>query len=277
MAASAKDFLRNITDPTIKFEIETLISNFLFIDRIDIYLNPNLLLTTTQEESLRNLISRRLNGEPLQYILGYAHFRELKLEVGSGVLIPRPETEKIVDMAAEFIFPNTKILDIGTGSGAIALSVGKEFQHSRVLGVDISEKALTYAERNKKLNGIPNVEFRINDLCAGLGENSFDIILANLPYIPYSNYQNLERDVKDFEPELALTPGKSGLELIEKLILQSISVLKPNGVITLEIDKNQSGTVCELFANTNAFHKAKTFKDYNALDRFVLAQKLETK
>ncbi len=258
-----------------KFEIEAIVANFFGIGRIDIYLSPKTTINKTKLNKLENLILRRLRGEPLQYILGYAHFRELKLKVGSGVLIPRPETEKIIDIANKFIHANSTIIDIGTGSGAIALSVAKEFPGTEVLGVDISKDALNYANKNKKFNNITNAKFKINDLCAGFPKDSFDIIFANLPYIPHGNYLNLSHEVKDHEPKLALTSGATGLELIEKLIAQSASVLKQNGVIILEIDKDQADKVAELFINTKVFEKIKIFKDYNNLDRFVLAQKLK--
>lgn len=262
-------------DSILKFEIETLISNFLSIDRIDIYLKGEVSITISQYQELDSLISRRLKGEPLSYILSYAYFRDLKLKVGPGVLIPRPETEKMIEIAKEFIFPDTKVIDVGTGSGAIALSIAKEFPQTHVIGIDISSKALNYAERNKKLNEISNAEFRINDLCSGFEPTSVDIILANLPYIPYPNYLNLDKDVKNYEPELALTSGNTGLELIEKLVSQSVLVLKPSGIIILEIDKDQGNKVSSLFFRENVFSDIKIFKDYNNLDRFVLAQKLK--
>lgn len=275
MSSCLKNFVKNIHDPVLKFEIETIISNFLNISRIDIYLGTEISLDGSKLNELESLILRRLSGEPLAYILGYTHFRDLKLKVGTGVLIPRPETEKMIELAKGFIFPGAKVIDVGTGSGAIALSIAKEFSKTQVLGVDISVKALNYAERNKQLNEVSNVEFRINDLCSGFSTDSFNIIIANLPYIPHPNYLNLEKDVKDYEPELALTSGNTGLELIEKLISQSIYVLKPKGVIILEIDKDQGSKASFLFSREKVFSGIKIFKDYNNLDRFVLAQKLK--
>lgn len=273
MSYCLKEFVKDINDPALKFEIEIIISNFLNINRIDIYLSPEIPLIESKLNELRSLISRRLNGEPLAYILGYAHFRDLKLNVGPGVLIPRPETEKMIELAKEFIVSNSRILDVGTGSGAIALSVAKEFPETKVIGVDISKNALLYAEKNRKFNNISNVQFCLNDLCSGFTPSSFDIILANLPYIPCSNYLNLEKDVKEFEPKLALTPGETGLELIEKLICQSKIVLKPSGIIILEIDKDQGETVRNIFKSLDEFCFSEILKDYNGLDRFVLSQK----
>lgn len=273
MSSCLKEFVKDIHDSVLKFEVETIISNFLNIPRIDIYIQEDISITNLQHKELNSLISRRLDGEPLAYILGYAHFRDLKLKVGPGVLIPRPETEKMIDLAKKFICPDSAIIDIGTGSGAIALSMAKEFPDTIVLGVDISQTALDYAKENAKLNNVQNVEFRINDLCSGFDKESFDLILANLPYIPYSNYLNLEKDVKKFEPQLALTPGKTGLELIEKLISQAASVLKPSGVIILEIDTNQGETLRNIFKSLDDFSFAEILKDYNGLDRFVLSKK----
>ncbi len=274
MSYCLKEFVKDIHDPALKFEIELIISNFLNINRIDIYLSSEMPLIESKLNELRSLISRRLNGEPLAYILGYTHFRDLKLNIGSGVLIPRPETEKMIELSKDYIFPGCSVIDVGTGSGAIALSIAKEFPQAKVIGVDISKDALLYAQNNKEVNNISNALFCLNDLCSGFGENSFDLILANLPYIPYSNYLCLEKDVKDYEPEVALTSGKTGLELIEKLISQTVSILNSKGAIILEIDKDQGSKASFLFSREKVFADIKIFKDYNGLDRFVLAQKL---
>lgn len=259
---------------SLRLELEILLSSLLQISRIDIYLKEQLALTDTQIKEIEAKISRLIKGEPLCYIIGYAQFRNIKLKTGPGVLIPRPETEQIIDIAARYIKDNSLIIDVGTGTGAIALSIAKEFPKTKVTGVDVSNEALRYAIENKEINKIENVIFKINDLCSGFSSNSFDIIIANLPYISEEEYSKLPSSVSCFEPKLALTPGKTGLELIERLADQSKRVLKPNGSLILEIGYNQGPLVKKILNNANCFKKIEILTDYKNLDRFAIGEKL---
>lgn len=258
---------------SLHLELEILISSLLKISRIDIYLKGQRVLTNIQLREIETKILRLINGEPLCYIIGHTQFRNITLKTGPGVLIPRPETEQIIDIAAKYTKDSSFVIDIGTGTGAIALSIAKEFPKTRVTGVDVSGKALSYAMKNKEINKLENVVFKINDLCSGFPSNSFDIIIANLPYISEEEYNVLSPSVSCFEPKLALTPGKTGLELIERLVEQSKSVLKPNGCIILEIGYKQGQVVKEILNRANCFKKVKVLADYKNLDRFVTGEK----
>ncbi len=257
----------------LQLELETVISSLLQISRIDIYLEEERVLTDIQLKEIETKISRLINGEPLCYIIGHTQFRDIILKTGPGALIPRPETEQIIDVAARYIKNTSFVIDIGTGTGAIALSIAKEFPQTKVIGVDVSSEALSYAIKNKEFNKIENVIFKINDLCSGFPSDSFDIIIANLPYISEEEYNDLPSSVSCFEPKLALTPGKTGLELIEKLVEQSKSVLKSNGCIILEIGYKQGKSVKEILNNANCFKKVEVLTDYKSLDRFAIGEK----
>lgn len=258
---------------SLQFELEILISSLLEIRRIDIYLEKEKFITDIQLKEIETKISRLINGEPLCYIIGHTKFRDIILKTGPGVLIPRPETEQIIDVAAKYIRNDLSIVDVGTGTGAIALSIAKEFPQTKVIGIDISNKALNYAIKNKEINKIENVIFKINDLCSGFPPNSFDIVVANLPYISEEEYKELPSSVYCFEPELALTPGKTGLELIKRLVEQSKTILKPNSSIILEIGYKQGSMAKEILNNAGCFKKISLLQDYKKLDRFVVGEK----
>jgi len=258
---------------SLRFELEILLSTLLQINRIDIYLEEKQVLADSKLKEIESKISRLINGEPLCYIIGYTQFRNIKLKTVPGVLIPRPETEQIIDIAAKYIKNGSLVIDVGTGTGAIALSIAKEFPKVSVTGVDLSSKALRYAIKNKEINKIENANFKINDLCSGFSSDSFDIIIANLPYISEREYNDLPLSVSFFEPKLALMPGKTGLELIEKLLQQSKSVLKPNGYIILEIGYNQGQAVKKILNSANCFKKVEITRDYKKLDRFAIGEK----
>ena len=258
---------------SLRLELEILISSLLRISSIDMYLEEKRILTDTQLREIETKISRLISGEPLCYITGHTQFRDIILKTGPGALIPRPETEQVIDIAARYIRDSSLVIDVGTGTGAIALSMAKEFPKTRVTGVDVSSEALSYAMKNKEFNKLENVIFKINDLCSGFPSDSFDIIIANLPYISEEEYNALPSSVSCFEPKLALTPGKTGLELIERLVEQSKLVLKPNGCIILEIGYKQGQVVKEILNSSNCFKEVKVLDDYKNLDRFAIGEK----
>ena len=259
---------------SLRLELEILLSSILGINKIDIYLEKQKAITDIQLKEIDTKVSRLTNGEPLCYIIGHAQFRHITLKTGPEVLIPRPETEPIIDIAARYVMGGyVSIIDVGTGTGAIALSIAKEFPCTKVTAVDISNKALKYAIENKEINKVENVIFKINDLCSGFPHDSFDVIIANLPYISEEEYKELPSSVSCFEPELALTPGKTGLELIEKLIGQSKSVLKSKGCVILEIGYKQGKSARKILNNTDCFAKVEILKDHKNLDRFAIGEK----
>ena len=258
-----------------RYEAELIISHVLKINRIDIYTKTDLVISHTQKELINSYFERRKLNEPIQYILGEEYFRELTLSVGPGVLIPRPETEELVEKALQLLNTNEcTMLDVGTGSGAIALSLAHERSNSYVIGVDISNKALKYASINKINNNIINVSFIKSNLCSCFGNNSFGLITANLPYVTENEYLTLDDDVKEFEPKLALTGGDDGLDLVRKLIPQAYEALKNNGWILLEIGYMQ-GLATKKLLEYNYFTNTEIIKDFCDKDRIVIGQKIE--
>ena len=261
-----------------RYEAELILSDILNLNRIDIYTIPNINISDEAHRKIDSFFRRRINNEPIQYILGYTYFRNLKLLVNKNVLIPRPETELLVDEAIKLININKPvILDIGTGSGAIALSLASEIKKSKVFAIDISSDALKVAKKNSELNNINNVTFLNNNLCEP--SNIFlnaDIIIANLPYVTEKEYINLDDTVKKHEPKLALHGGLDGLDLIRKLITQSVVVLKEKGWLLLEIGFTQGEKTAALFKKTNCFDNIEILKDYSDRDRMVIAQKKDS-
>ena len=218
------------------------------------------------------IIERRLQNEPWQYIFQRAYFRDLTLKVTPAVLIPRPETELLVDWCIDILPEGGKVLDLGTGSGAIALSIATERPDAEVTACDISADALSIAMENAQ-NAAPNrVRWVESDLFAALPGEKFDLIAANLPYVTESEHLELSPEVKLFEPKLALTSGEDGLDLIRKTIEQAADHLSPHGAIILEMSSTQTDTVAELFCDTLQYCAIEIIKDYTNRTRFVAAR-----
>jgi release factor glutamine methyltransferase len=205
--------------------------------------------STTAENAL-TLARRRAAGEPLQYITGFAGFRHLELAVGPGVLIPRPETEMVVDRALELLPRGGVVIDVGTGSGAIALSIAHERPETRVVATEISADALAWAERNGAALGL-EVEFVRGDLLENVPERykgGVDLIVANPPYVPDDDARILPRDVLDHEPSVALFGGADGLRVVRALAQSALDWLKPGGWLVLEIAAGAGAAVSKVFS-----------------------------
>ncbi len=223
-------------------------------------------------EKAAQILARRLKQEPLQYITGCAPFRELELIVTPDVLIPRPETELLVDFCIGHLPPNGTLLDLGTGSGAIALSVAFERCDSRVTAVDISNAALAVARKNaQKYQLTSRVEWLNSDLFAAVQNRRFDVVAANLPYVTLDEYSTLEREVRDFEPQLALTSGSDGLQHIRRAIAGLNDHLAPGGAAIFELSPPQAETVARWL--TEAGLKSEIQYDLVQRPRFVAATK----
>jgi release factor glutamine methyltransferase len=254
-------------------EAERIISHVLKISSIDIYTNSNITILESQKNLLSSFIERRINREPLQYILGEEYFRELTLSVGPGVLIPRPETAQLVETALKLLpSQNAKILDVGTGCGTVALSIAHEAQETFVTGVDISEEALKFASKNMLANKISNVRFVQSSLCDSFADCSFDIITANLPYVTEKEFTELDLEIRNFEPKEALIGGYDGLDLIRRLIPRAFCILKPSGWLLLEIGYRQGIETVELL-KANNFYNVKIIQDFSKKDRIAIGQK----
>lgn len=234
-------------------ELEIILSHLLQKDRSFLVSHSEEQLNEELLANLKNLLERRINHEPLQYLLKRVEFFGLEFYVDKRVLIPRPETETLVGQALSHIlrlpardtgvlfhpFPQTyKVLDVGTGSGNIAVSLAKHLPHVEIVAVDISPEALEVAKINAQKHSLTDrITFRQSDLLASLGDvPSFDLIVANLPYISENLYQVLEPHIRENEPKIALVGGPTGLELYNQLFKQAPSVLKKGGLILYELD-----------------------------------------
>jgi len=241
-----------IADPEI--EAELLLRQVLQLDRAYLFLRLPEQLSAEQEQEFHRLIARRLAHTPSAYLIGRREFYSLNLAVGPGVLIPRPETEHVVEAVIEFgrsllqERERVTFVDVGTGSGAIALAVAKHLPALRVLATDISAAALAMADLNaKRLRLAGRVTLLPGDLLDPLTE-PVQIIAANLPYVPTSRWATLPPEVREHEPRLALDGGEDGLRVIERLLAAVPRHLTTGGVVILEIDDDQGGPLRSLVA-----------------------------
>ena len=269
----AKKLLESKNLPT--FEAILLLEKVLSLPKEKLFVDLEKNFDPEQEKEYFKLINKRLSGFPLQYILGYQNFWSLKFQVGRGVFIPRPETELLIEKAIELFSREDEIIivDIGTGCGNIAISLGKEYPNARVIGIEISEKALDYAIKNAQFHRVRNVKFLKGNLFSPLEElnlhGKVDLIISNPPYVSEEEWINLDEVIKKHEPREALVPGKSGLELIEKIVKESPQFLRTKGYLLLEIGEKQTDKVKKLF---NArWKEIEIFKDYNNLPRILKA------
>ena len=225
--------------------------------------------TTDYQSEYSSLLTRRVNHEPLQYIEEYVPFYSISLKVDERCLIPRPETEYLVQIIKDNFESPKKVLDVGTGSGCIALMMKSIFPNSEVTGIDISEEAIQLANDNSKLNSL-EVSFFQSNLLENVEESDHDLIVANLPYFPTENLNELDREVIDYEPLTALNGGKDGLEIISNLIhqLEEKDYKKVN--LFLEIDSRKSSETLELL---NSWDEGKLFEDLAEKDRYVFAKR----
>lgn len=211
--------------------------------------HPETELTAEQVSKLQELTRRRSSREPLQYVTGNQEFYRLMFEVTPDVLIPRPETEILVERAIRFLSNRTspRFCEIGTGSGCIAISVLHEVTKASAITCDISGKAIEVAERNAKRNGVAGrLELIMSDVFNSFPATEFDAVLSNPPYVPEIDLATLQPEVRDHEPEVALSPGGDGLSVIERLINEAPFFLQTGGMLLFEMGFNQSGRVREM-------------------------------
>ena len=261
---------REIESP--RLNAEHLLAHVLNRKRIELYLEFERVLSEEELAPLRELVRRRGQGEPLQHLLGTVEFCGRIFKCDSRALVPRPETEELV----EFIIQSTinhqpsTILDVGTGSGVIGLSLAAHFPEARVHSVDISDDALALACENAERLGLSGrVQFAKGDLLENFSER-FDAIAANLPYVSIQVRQSLSREVLR-DPEVAVFGGDRGDELIRKLIEQAPKHLQPNGLLALEIGIGHSEALFELLTQKN-YHDIESKNDYAGIPRFLFAR-----
>lgn len=237
--------------------------------------NKNLLFLNKEEaldEKIENelkIINDKINeGYPLQYAIGKWNFYGLDLLVDKRALIPRYETEILVDLIINDNSNNKKVLDIGTGSGAISLALSKNLKDSKIIGVDISKNAIDLANENKIKLNINNVEFKESDIFSNIDEK-FDIIVSNPPYINKEDFEKLDNKLY-YEPQNALYGGEDGLYFYKKIIKNAKNFLNKNGKIYLEIGYNQKDSISDLLEEYG-YKQIKSYKDFNDFDRIIKA------
>ncbi|MFZ0916233.1 MAG: peptide chain release factor N(5)-glutamine methyltransferase [Candidatus Udaeobacter sp.] len=259
----------NVENP--RLNAEHLLAHVLGRKRIELYLEFERVLTESELAPLRNLVKRRSQGEPLQHLLGTTEFCGLTFFCDKRAMVPRPETEELVEfLKSEIKKPKSEILDVGTGSGIIALSLAAEFPDAEILAVDISDDALALAQENAaRVKLADRVRFLKSNLLENV-EGCFDVIVANLPYISLQDRPSLSREVLH-DPEVALFANARGDELMRELITQAPSQLRPGGMLALEIGIGQSEALLSALAEKN--YRDISFKnDYSGVKRFLFAR-----
>jgi len=255
-----------------KREWEWLLEAATGTQRIQWILGTHEVLPTTWHADFQDLVQRRLLGEPVQYIIGLGAFYGRDFEVGPGVLIPRPETELLVEWAVSALKnrPNPKIIDLGTGSGCIAITLALELAQSQVSALDISTGALEVAGRNASRLGA-RVAFSKRDLLLeDVPAGPYDLVISNPPYVPLSEKATLQSEVVGYEPHVALFAGSDPLLFYRRIAAISRGMLSPSGLVCVEIHSDFGPDVCHLFENQH-FSKVAVQKDLAGLDRFVTA------
>ncbi|MCK5050508.1 MAG: peptide chain release factor N(5)-glutamine methyltransferase [Candidatus Cloacimonetes bacterium] len=253
-----------ITSP--KQNAETIISHVLQMKRLDIYLQPEKEISEAQLKIILEITTRRKKHEPLQYILGETEFYGYKFKVSNSVLIPRPETELLVEKIIHEEKNIDNILDIGTGSGAIIIALAKNLDTENIDAVDISESALKIAQQNADLNNV-EINFFRSDIYENI-TNKYDLIISNPPYISQDEYELLPKEIKDHEPRSALHAENNGLYFYKKILQNAKEHLTEFGKIYFEIGYDQAEKITGI-AKENGFSKIQVFKDLNGFDRIM--------
>jgi release factor glutamine methyltransferase len=237
---------------------------------------------SADSSKVKRLLQRRVKGEPVQYIIGHIEFLALIIRVGKGVLIPRPETELLVEEVIRAIssqqsavsskeVKSLSLLDLCTGTGCIALALAKEFPDAEVYGTDLSKEALAYAKKNAKTNDIKNVKFIQGSLFEAVKGKKFDIITANPPYIRRDEIETLQSEIRDWEPVAALDGGMDGMDFYRVILSAAGRYLNPNGFIFLELGYDQAEDVQKI-ARSEGFSEVMVINDYAGIGRILRAQ-----
>ena len=277
-------------------DAEMIVFHAAGMDRLDAYVeNPE--VKSSDAAKVRRRIQRRAKGEPVQYIIGHIEFLGLTINVGKGVLIPRPETELLVEegikaLKSEELVARSNdksscaascasrrtlhaslfVLDLCTGSGCIALALAKEFPDAEVFGTDVSKDALAYAKKNARVNDITNVTFLHGSLFEQVAGRKFSIIIANPPYIRRDELDTLQREIREWEPVDALDGGEDGMDFYRQILSSAGAYLNPGGCIFLELGFDQAGGVQKL-AQEQGFKDVAIINDYAGIGRILKARK----
>ena len=264
--------LKNAGIESAAIDARVLLAYILKIDKIKLITNNQKLLSSKDISKLQKTVKRRITGEPVAYITGIKEFYSIDFKVTKDVLIPRPETELLVDMAIFYAKKDASVLDVGTGSGAIAIAFKKHRPDCIVYACDISEKALNVAKENaKKISGCNDIIFCKSNLFQSYKSKKFDLILANPPYVDIEQKQNLQKEVL-FEPEKALFSKDHGKEIIKKIISKAEKYLNKDGILILEIGYDQGHFTKITGKEFN--YSVSILKDYSDFPRLAILQKI---
>jgi release factor glutamine methyltransferase len=284
---------KGVSEPRAAAEV--LLAHTLGVSRLDLYLRYDQPLNPEELARFKTLMVRRREGEPVAYLTGHREFWSLDFQVTPAVLIPRPETETLVAAALEAAksvgaglkpAPTTKHqpkisplwgLEVGVGSGAVVIALAKELSGMSWVGLDVSGDALAVARDNAGRHGVAQrVHFLPANLLAALKPAAaFDLIVANLPYVPRAEWERLPREIKAFEPSGALLGGEDGLDLIRPLVRQAQRYVKGGGWMLLEVGDHQAPQVAALVEETGAYNRLETIKDFSGMERVVRARRLD--
>lgn len=267
-------------------EAELLFSEILNRNRLSLYLDRNRRLSRHKSRLIASVLRKRMAGEPLAYILGKIDFMGLEFKVTPGIFIPRPETEILVEKAIDLVQSSClagrqarlkihSILDIGTGSGCIAVSLAKFLKEVKITAVDVSDRALEIARQNARLNNA-KVRFLKSNLFDNheLRAKNYELIISNPPYIPTEDIDNLGPEIQS-EPGIALDGGKDGLDFYRRIVTYAPSYLKNNGYLALEMGFEQKDAILSLFKEQESLKIIETIKDYKNIDRAIVFKKFE--
>lgn len=264
-----KDYFtgKGLENPRLNAEL--IISHVLEYTRLELYVHFEESVSDEHRVEIKNLLLRRAKGEPLQYVLGETEFYGFRMFVTPEVLIPRPETEYLVEKIVKEHSSIPSILEIGSGSGCISIALKKNFPEAEITSVDISDEALKIAQKNAEENEV-EINFIESDIFQNI-EGKFKVIVSNPPYIPDYEYKELSSEILEFEPKLALEADDDGLFFYKKIIRESPEYLLPGGYLYFEIGYNQGKRIKE-FAKSNGFGEIEIVNDLNGFERIIKAK-----
>ena len=258
-----------------RLDSEIILAHTLNLSRTDLWTQDKRVLSESEKKIAKKNVERRLNREPVSLIVGHQEFWSLDFVVDGNVLTPRPETELVIETALNCISSHTaRILDLGTGSGALAVTMAKEVPECKVSAIDIDPNALSIAKENAVRHGVADrIEFVCADLIKSAWSGYFSIILSNPPYIKSADIKKIMPEVQNYEPEKALDGGITGLDFYRAIIPMAIDRLEENGFLILEIGHDQADEVIALLNTFSCYQNIKVIQDYSGYDRVVKAQK----
>ena len=269
----ASKILKSYNIESHELDAEIMLSDIMKVTREFLILNNNVNISDDIRKKYHKAVKRRINNEPVAYITGKKDFWSESFLINKSTLVPRPETELLLYKVINYFKKKSiNILDIGTGSGCILLSVLKELKYSKGIGIDISKGAIKTAQINcKNLNLLNKAKFKVCDMTK-FNEGKYDLIISNPPYIPSRDLKNLSKDITNYEPLVALNGGDDGLDLIKKVIYKANSLLKRNGLLAIEIGFQQYKKVSRLL-NENGYREMGKEYDYGRNVRCIISTK----